>query len=409
MPQPKVLALILAGGSGSRMDVLTDHRAKPVLPYGGVYRLIDPPLSNLRNSGISDVNVLVQYHAQSIVEELANGRPWDLDRTIGGLRVVPPQQRDRDEDGDEIVPDGNADALLDNIDVIRAASPDVVLVLSADHVYLFDYFQAIDQHIETGASATLATTTVPVEQASDHGVCEVNRDGRVTGFAYKPDMPSTDVVLTEIFVYAPEVLIESLQRLKKETGGDLGDFGEHLLPALVEEGKVFAHPMGGYWRDLGKPDSYFASHMDLLADELELDLDKPSWPISTLQHQRLPARLREGSTVRNALVSPGCDIQGTVEHSVLAPGVTVERDAVVRNSIVLENAVIKSGAEVRNAIIDRNVEIGSGAMVGEEVDREYPGADDLVLIGQHASIHGNRKIRRGERIEGIDLLQKSLA
>lgn len=405
MSRPNILALILAGGRGSRMEVLTDHRAKPALPYAGVYRLIDFSLSNLRNSGISEVRLLVQYQAQTIMEELANGRPWDLDRTTGGLQIVPPQQRRGDEGSEEIVPDGNAAAILDNLDVIRRADPDVLLVLSADHVYTFDYFTAIERHLDTDADATLVTTTVPIGEASNFGVCDVDADGRVTGFSYKPDDPPGNIVATEIFAYNPAVLIDTLTRLAAGSEEGLGDFGDELIPALIERGSVFACPLDGYWKDMGRPETYFSSHMELLADAPGLKLDDPAWPILTLEHQRLPARIREGATITDSLISPGCDVSGTVARSVLGPGVIVEAGATVRNAIVLSDTIIKSGAEVRYAIIDRHVVIGGGAVVGDLLDGDQPSTEELVLIGQHVNVHGNRRVRKGERIEGVDPLR----
>lgn len=402
MSRPKILALVLAGGRGGRMEVLTDHRAKPALPYAGVYRLIDFSLSNLRNSAISDVSVIVQYQAQSIMQELANGRPWDLDRTYGGLRIVPPQQNSGEEGGDELLPDGNADAIHDNLGLIRSYDPDVLLVLSADHVYKFDYHLAIDAHLETGADAMLVTTTVPIEDASNYGTCKVDADGKVMEFSYKPEKPDSEIVTTEIFVYNPTVLIETLAALAKGQGDRLDDFGNGLIPDLVDAGKVYSYPLDGYWKDVGRPETYFASHMDLLAEDPDLRLDDPAWPILTLGHERLPAMIRRDADVEHALVSPGCDIGGTVEGSVLAPGVTVEAGATVRNAIILQDTVVRSGATVQNAIIDRNVTIGRNATVGGAIDADLPATEDLVLVGQYVTVHGNRILKPGERIEGID-------
>ncbi len=406
MPRPRILALILAGGRGSRMEVLTDFRAKPALPYAGVYRLIDFSLSNLRNSGISHVKLLVQYQAQTIMEELANGRPWDLDRTTGGLQVVPPQQRRGDESDEEIVPSGNAAALLDNLDVIRKFAPDVLLVLSSDHIYTFDYFTAIDQHLENNADATLVTTTVPIGEASNFGVCEVADDGRITGFAYKPDDAAGNVITTEIFVYNPTELIDTLESLADDSDEGLGDFGDELIPALIERGRVFGCPLDGYWKDMGRPEAYFSSHMDLLADTPELNLDDRAWPIFTQENQRVPAPIREGSMISDSLISPGCDIRGTVERSVLAPGVVVEEGATVRNAVMLPDTVVKTGARVQYAIVDGNVVIGGGAEVGEPLEGDAPSSDDLVLIGQHAHVHGDSRIRKGARVQGVDPLQQ---
>ncbi len=284
MPRPNILALVLAGGRGGRLEPLTDFRAKPAVPFAGVYRLIDISLSNLRNSGISDVGVIVQYETQSIMTELANGRPWDLDRTTGGLRVIPPQQSREKQDPNAVMADGNADALHDNLDLIRAYDPDALLVLSADHIYRLDYVLPIDQHLETDADATLVTTRVPLDDASNYGTCLVDDDRRVTGFAYKPEEPDSDIATTEIFVYKPSVLVEILERLAGEREDGLEDFGHSLIPALVERGQVFEYRHDGYWKDVGRPETYFASHMDLLAEHPELDLDDPDWPIFTLAH-----------------------------------------------------------------------------------------------------------------------------
>jgi glucose-1-phosphate adenylyltransferase len=404
MPRPKILALVLAGGQGSRLAPLTDYRAKPAVPYAGVYRLIDFSLSNLRNSGITDVGVVVQYETQSIMAELASGRPWDLDRTFGGLRVIPPQQSSEEQDPEKVMAQGNADALHDNLRVIRAYDPDVLLVLSSDHIYRLDYTLPIDQHLERDADATLVTTRVPLDDASNYGTCFVDADGRVTDFAYKPEQPESDIVTTEIFVYKPSTLMETLERLAKESDEGLEDFGHELLPSLIERGKVFDYRHDGYWKDMGRPETYLASHLDLLAEHPELDLDDPVWPILTREHQRLPARIAASARIADALVSPGCHVAGTVERSVLAPGVVVEEGATVRGSVILENVVVKAGAAVQTAIVDRHATIGSGARVGEALAGEAPGPDDIAMVGQHAAVHGNRRVTAGDVVDAVDPL-----
>ncbi|HEV2128645.1 MAG TPA: sugar phosphate nucleotidyltransferase [Thermomicrobiales bacterium] len=402
MPRPKILALILAGGRGSRLEPLTEYRAKPAVPYAGVYRLIDISLSNLRNSGISDVGVIVQYETQSIISELANGRPWDLDRTTGGLRVIPPEQRNDRQGPEEVMAHGNADALYENLDVIRAYDADVVLVLSSDHIYRLDYFLPIHEHLERDADATLVTARVPIDDASNYGTCFLDANGRVTGFAYKPEKPESDIVTTEIFVYKPSALSETLERLAKDHEDELEDFGHGLIPELVNAGRVYEYRHNAYWKDVGRPETYFASHMDLLAADSELDLDDPAWPIFTLAPQRMPARIHSSARIAGGLISPGCDIAGTVECSVLAPGVVVEEGATVRNAIILENAVIKSGAEVQYAIVDRYATIGIGAKVGQALGGDQPGRDELALVGQYASVHGTQNVDAGETVEAVD-------
>lgn len=404
MRQPRVLAFVLAGGEGSRMEVLTERRAKPALPFAGVYRLIDLPLSNLRNSSIPDVWVVAQYEVQSVVDVVAGGRPWDLDRTHGGLRLVTPEQR-REEDDEEGWHEGNADALYKSRDLIRQFGPDLLLVLSADHIYRLDFADVVAAHLEREADLTIVSTRVPLEQAPNHGVVTVDDGGRVTAFAHKPEDPPTDVVTTEVFAYSTDVLLEILEELVRELGEgastNLGDFGEHLVPALVERGRVFDLRLEGYWKDVGRPETYFAAHMDLLAERPELELDDPAWPIFTRDHQRLPARVRLGAIIENSLVSPGCVVAGTVRNSVLGPGVAVAAGAVVENAVVMKDVEIRAEAEVRYAIVDEAAVIGKGAIVGEEPPGEVA-TEDLVLVGRGAHVRGRRKLRAGDRVEAAD-------
>ena len=322
------------------MDVLTRERAKPTLPFAGVYQLVDFPLSSLAHSGISDVWLSVQYQGGSVEEPVANGRPWDLDRTRGGLRLLVPEQGGGAGD-DEGFATGNADELYRIRDQIRGADPELVVVLSADHVYRFDFNDALATHRAAGAECTVVTSEVALEEAGDHATVEVSDDGRVTGFAYKPDHPSTGTVATEIFVYDAQVLVEVLEQLHRERAADseegdsgLGDFGESLVPRLVERGHAVAHALPGYWRDLGQPQLYLAAHQDVLLDDQGL-FDDPAWPILTRQPQRVPARVLDGGVVVDSLVSPGARIRGEVHRSVLGPGVVVEAGAVVRDSVRL--------------------------------------------------------------------------
>lgn len=262
MRRPDVLALVLAGGQGSRMGVLTDDRAKPALPFAGAYRLLDFALSNLRHSGIDDVWVFVQYETQSILDVLAGGRAWDLDRSHGGLRVVSPQQESTGEAGWHA---GNAHALYAHRELIARERSKALLVMSADHIYKLDYTRVVEDHWANGAEATVVTTTVSPERASHHAVLEITQ-GRVTGVAVKPDDPAHGRVATEIFVYDTEVVLDVLEQLTvHDDGAELGDFGDRLLPALIERGKVRAFDLDGYWKDVGRPEAYFEAHRDVPA------------------------------------------------------------------------------------------------------------------------------------------------
>ena len=402
MTRPRVLAIIQAGGAGSRMDVLTRERAKPALPFAGIYQLVDFPLSNLTHSGISEVWLSVQYQGSTLEQEVANGRPWDLDRNRGGLRLLMPQEGTGSTD-EEGFARGNADELYRLRDQIRAAAPDVLLVMSADHVYRFDFGDALATHHEAGAACTVVTSEVPLEEAGDHATVEVGDDGAVTGFAYKPDEPTTGTVATEVMVYDPEVLVTVLEELHHELGPDtpqgdsgLGDFGDHLIPRLVDRHRVVAHALPGYWRDVGTPEKYLAAHRDLLGDDVDV-FDDPAWPMLTRQPQRPPARVLDGAVVVDSLVSPGGRIAGTVERSVLGPGVVVEAGAVVRDSVVWPDTVVAAGATVDWSIVDERCHIGDGAVVGEKADDLD--ADGICLLGRDTRVAPGAQVAAGARLE----------
>ena len=403
MPRDHVLAVIQAGGAGGRMDVLTRERAKPALPFAGVYQLVDFPLSNLANSQILDVWLSVQYQGSSLEEQVSNGRPWDLDRNRGGLRLLMPQEGTGSTD-EEGFARGNADELFRIRDMVADARPDLVVVLSADHVYRFDVRDALDTHRRHGAECTIVTSTVPLDEAGDHATVETDDEGRVTGFAYKPQSPTTTTVATEIFVYDPGVLIEVLEELHRELGPDaaegdtgLGDYGEHLVPRLVERGRVVAHPMPGYWRDLGEPHKYLAAHRDVLVDDVGV-LGDPDWPIISRQQPWPPARVLEGGQVVDSLVSPGSRVWGTVVRSVVGPGAVVEDGAVVRDSVLFADTVVEKGARVDGAVIDRDCVVEAGAEVGSpDADLDDPGA--VVLVGRGSRIGPRVVVDAGARLE----------
>ncbi len=402
MRRPHVLAIIQAGGAGSRMDVLTRERAKPALPFAGVFQLVDFPLSNLAHSGVTHVWLSVQYQGTTIAEEVANGRPWDLDRTHGGLRLLAPQQGtgSLDEDG---FARGNADELFRIRDQITAFGPDVVLVMSADHVYRLDFGELVDRHLEAGAACTVVTTEVPLSDAGDHATVEVD-DGRVVGFEYKPDDPDTGVVAAEVFAYDPVVLVETLETLHRELGAEaeagdtgLGDFGEHLVPHLVEHTTVVAHPLPGYWRDLGQPQHYLQAHFDVLTDGAGV-LGDADWPILTAQPPRPPARVLDGAVVSDSLVSPGSEVSGTVRRSVVGPGVVVEAGAEVAHSVLFADTVVRAGATVTGAVVDTGCEIGPGAVVGSE-DADLDDPEQVTLVGRSCRVGDGVTVTAGARLE----------
>ena len=406
---PRVLALLQAGGAGSRLDVLTRETPKPALPYAGTFRLIDIPLSNLRNSGISDVWVSVQYLGQRLSDAMANGKPWDLDRHHGGFRVIMPQQAG--PPSEEGFVSGNAEELLSNRDAIRRFGADAVLVLSADHVYRLDYAEVVAEHLARGAECTVVTTEVSQADATHHAVMIIEDDGSVRRVDYKPEEPATTTVATEVFVYHPEALVEVLEELHRamsasahsgadnepEDGSALGDFGEHLLPAMIERGRTYGYPMPGYWRDLGRPEAYLAAHRELLAGEV--DLFSRDWPITTTVEKRAPARLHRGCLVVDSMIADGCEVSGTVRDSVLGPGVVVEAGAQVRDSVVFADVTVHSAATVDWSIVDRGTEIGTGAKVGTANPEGVLDPERLALVGAECRIAPGAHVPQGSRLE----------
>jgi glucose-1-phosphate adenylyltransferase len=376
--RPKVLALVLAGGEGGRLGPLTAERAKPAMPFAGVYRLIDFALSNCTHSGVTDVWVLQQYQPYSLTQHLANGRPWDLDRTHGGLRVVHPHLG-RSESGWY---EGNADAIYSHKTDIRGFGAELLLVLSADHVYTLDYGRVVERHREAGAGATLVTTRVAAEEAGRFGVVEVDESGKIARYAYKPDEPESDLVTTEVFLFDAELLLETLDELANGDASDesgLADLGDEVLPRLVGDGRAYEYRYDGYWRDVGTIESYWQAHMDLLEPEPPLDLDDPGWPILTWATLRPPARVAASARMEESLISPGSDVRGRVTRSVVGPGVVVAEDADVRDSVVLDCAVVGAGARVTRAIVDADTRVGEGARIGVaegEIEVVGPGDGD---------------------------------
>jgi glucose-1-phosphate adenylyltransferase len=391
-----VLTLILAGGEGERLSILSQVRAKPGVPFGGKYRIIDFALSNAVNSGLTDVAVLTQYAPRSLIDHIGVGRPWDLDRTHGGLTLLQPYiRRGRARDWYQ----GTADAVLQNLEFLEDRNPNLVLILAGDHVYRMDYRPFMEMHRSRQAEVTCAVRTVPIEEAHRFGILTVADDGRVTEFVEKPAEPQSNLVSMGVYVFSWPFLREVL--VPEHT-----DFGRHVLPRLVAEGRgVYAYEFGGYWQDVGTVESYWRTNLDLLNDEPSIELNDRGWLIYTKSEERPPARIGRGASVHRSMVSHGCVIDGVVEHSVLSPGVRVERNATVRDSIVMFDSVVGEGAVFDRAIVDKECLIGAGAQVGcgddmrpnrSEPERLYAG---LTLVGKRAEVPAQVQIGRNCRID----------
>ncbi|WP_380163656.1 glucose-1-phosphate adenylyltransferase family protein [Jannaschia sp. R86511] len=391
MSLPRVLVLVLAGGAGSRLELLTQDRPKPAVPFGASFRLVDFALSSCAHSGVSDVWVLQQHTPGPLSEHLANGRPWDLDRTRGGLMVVHPHEGDHREGFHT----GTADALWKTATSLREADPEVVVLVSADAVYRLDYLDVALAHRDSGAAMT-AVTVAHDGDNTRYGVVEV-ADGTVTGYAYKPEQPATDLIATEVFALSPGPVLDLLDELAQEVD-DLGDLGDHLLPRLVADGSLREHRFTGYWQDVGTVEAYWRTHMELLGPRPPFDLDDPAWPLLTQPGRHAPAKVSARAEVADSLLGPGSSVRGTVRRSVLSTGVVVEAGAHVVDSVLLPGAVVRAGARVERAVLDSEVVVGRDAVIGG------PGADDdeVALVGRGAHVEPGTSVPPGGRLPAPD-------
>lgn len=393
-----VLAVILAGGEGERLSILSALRAKPAVPFAGKYRIIDFTLSNCVNSEITDVIVLTQYNPRSLNDHIGAGRPWDLDRNLGGVRILQPYiTRGRTTDWYR----GTADAVRQNLNVLEQNGADTVVVLAGDHVYKMDYRPFIAVHRRRRADVTIAVRPVPTDDAHRFGILALDPEDRVVDWQEKPARPKSNLASMGIYVFSRRALVGWL-------GGERDDFGRDVIPAMLERGtRVIGYRYDGYWQDVGTVHSYWQAHMDLLDERPELDLYDRHWLIHTRSEERAPAKVGPTASVHRSLVSHGCVIYGTVERSVLSPGVRVEVGAVVRDSIVMFDAIIRAGAVVDRAILDKEVSVGPNAVIGEGTD-ETPNRTDprlntgITLVGKRAVVPRGARIGRNVRVdEGV--------
>lgn len=352
--------MLLAGGQGSRLYDLTKQTAKPAVSFGGKYKIIDFPLSNCINSGIDTVGVLTQYQPLALNEYIGNGAPWDLDRSRGGLSVLPPYQGYKDSNWYK----GTANAIYQNINFIKQFNPDYVLILSGDHIYRMDYSKMLEQHKATGAACTVATITVPIEEASRFGICNTNPDNSIYEFEEKPKVPKNNQASMGIYIFTADTLIEYLE-VDEADPNSSNDFGKNIIPNLLHNGeKLYAYNFEGYWRDVGTIASLWESNMDLIGDEPVLKMNDKSFRIYSRNMARPPQFLGENSSIVSSLVSEGCRIYGTVENSILSGGVIVEEGAIVKDSIIMDDVVVSKNAAVYTSIVDQETVISPGVTVG---------------------------------------------
>lgn len=354
------VAMLLAGGQGSRLYALTKNQAKPAVPFGGKYRIIDFPLSNCVNSGIDTVGVLTQYQPLELNEYIGSGQPWDLDRLNGGVFVLPPYQKSSRADWYK----GTANAIYQNIQFIERYDPEYVLILSGDHIYKMDYSKMLTAHKEKEADCTIAVLEVEMSEASRFGILNTNADGSIYEFEEKPPQPKSNLASMGIYIFTWEKLRKYLA-LDEEDEKSSKDFGKNILPNMLEDGqRMFAYNFEGYWKDVGTIDSLWEANMDLLNPNVPLDLYDANWKIYARNPVKPPHFVAKGAVVENSIVTEGCFIEGTVDFSILSAGVTVEDGAIVRDSIIMPGAVIKRGAMIEYSIVAEDAVIEEGAKIG---------------------------------------------
>ncbi|GMU53745.1 MAG: glucose-1-phosphate adenylyltransferase [Candidatus Xenobia bacterium] len=385
----KVVAMLLAGGAGTRLTTLSEERAKPAVPFAGKFRIIDFTLSNCVNSRIHTVGVLTQYRPHSLNDHIGIGKPWDLDRARGGVRLLPPYQEKKGQRWYG----GTADAVLQNLNFLESQGADLVVILSGDHIYKMDYRPMIAQHIDKDADLTVAVMQVPLEETDRFGIMSTDQDDRIVEFFEKPkDKDKGNLASMGIYVFSAEVLKERLLEAHPKHP-DL-DFGKHIIPGMISAGnRVYSFRYGGgYWVDVGTIDSYWATNLELTKPNPTLDLYTDKWPILTKSEERPAVKIGPQGKVLSSLVSNGCVIRGLVENSVLSPGVYVSPGAVIKDSVVMNDTWVGPGARLDKVVVDKDVYVGAGAVVGtgnESVanaqmpDKLFAG---ITVVGKSASI-----------------------
>ncbi len=392
------LVLLLAGGVGSRLNILVGNRAKPAVPFGGLYRIIDFSLSNVMNSGLTRVGVLTQYKPLSLMRHIENGEAWDFTGRTRGVKILPPRTGEKESDWYK----GTADAIRQNIDFIRANPSEQVVILSGDHIYQMDFDAMIAYHRHKKAGITIGMMVVPKKDIHQFGAGIVDGDNRIIDWEEKPKEPKTNLASMGIYVFDTEYLLESLSRDRAEI-----DFGMHIVPRAIEEKQVYAYPFYGYWRDVGTIQSYWETNMDIIRDDSGISPEE--WGIRSNTEadgrpmDRAPARFATGCAVKSSMISAGCTIEGTVVNSVLSPGVVVKKGAVVRDSVILEDVVVDVDAQVDLVVCDKKVNIGRGAVVGygDDASKATPSRDfpshlytGITLVGKGATVPAGMKIGR---------------
>lgn len=391
------VAMLLAGGQGSRLYTLTEKTAKPAVPFGGKYRIIDFPLSNCINSGIDTVGVLTQYQPLVLNEYIGNGQPWDMDRVNGGVTVLPPYQG---KDGADWYK-GTANAIYQNLRFIERYDPEYVIILSGDHIYKMDYAKMLRYHKKQKADCTIAVLDVPLEEASRFGIMSCEEDGKIFRFEEKPANPTSTKASMGIYIFNRNTLFDYLIADEADPNSDK-DFGKNIIPAMLASGeKLYAYPFEGYWKDVGTIDSLWQANMDLLGDEPTFDITDRSWRIFSRNNALPPQFIGEGAHIDNCIISEGCEIHGSVENSVLFGCVRIEPGACVRDSVIFSDVTVKSGACIEYSIIDSDVTVGKKCKVGEPKE-----CGKIAVIGAGLTLEEGTVVAAGAMVNTLNVNDK---
>lgn len=385
------VAMLLAGGQGSRLYALTNNIAKPAVPFGAKYRIIDFPLSNCINSGIDTVGVLTQYQPLVLNEYIGNGQPWDLDRNFGGVHVLSPYQKKSKSAWYE----GTANAIYQNLNFIKMYNPEYVLILSGDHIYKMDYSKMLRAHIENKADCTIAAIEVPLKEASRFGILNTRDDDSIYEFEEKPKQPKSNLASMGVYIFTAEKMYKYLEE-DDENPESSKDFGKNVLPAMLNAGeRMFAYRFDGYWKDVGTISSLWEANMDLLGENPAFDVSDTAWKIHSRNPLAPPEYQGEKAIVTNSMLALGSEIYGTVENSVLSSNVIVEEGAVVKDSVIMSGTVIKAGATVNYAIIDEDVVVEEGAVIGEDKSE----AKGIAVLGRKVRIGKKARVTAGSIVD----------